>query len=706
MDGKQFVLSLLFTLGLILPGCASEKVDDPFREDLTSATWYAKQGFAPSDRDGFFEESKIKVIKEFPIQLNSVFDVPSGGKINEFALGTEIELSSIPDRSLGMYLAWIGEGWDLYVNGTLVRKELYLEPGGEHLERYRSFRGVIISLPVSVFQKGKNRIVFHIAGYPAPLSWIQNGDVGFLYSEPFELGDLEALQKKYSEYTMIALNTVYFFFGLYHLIVFARRTQDRFNLFFGLMCIALSMDGFSKTLLAGTLFMDNSYLARLKYGSQATLVPTILLFHVTYLYSGQKLSRAAKSVIVAGLFFVVAFAFAPIRYVETVLIFFQISILPMMGYLIVAVGGAFRRKRPDSGKILAAGSVLLLSILWDILDDRVFNTGLRLMRFGFLAYIFLLVTILVERFMRAQRDSERLNVEMGKQKDAFFRFVPTEFLQILGKDSAVDILPGDSSLRSMTVMFGDIRAFTSLSEGMDTAQNFRFLNELLQSMEPIIKKNYGFVDKYIGDAILALYADDDTFNSSTRAVQAACEMQRALRKFNESYSGPLDQPVKFGIGLNTGNLMLGTVGSSNRLDTTVIGDTVNVAARVEQLNKLYGTEVILTDSVYDYLTEQEKSVCREIDRVAVRGRQKPVVLYEAFGGNQQFYIDRKQQDAAEFARGVELYRKREFQEAEEIFRRILRSNELDSVAAVYVERCHRYANSPPPETWQGVIQHT
>jgi len=166
----------------------------------------------------------------------------------------------------------------------------------------------------------------------------------------------------------------------------------------------------------------------------------------------------------------------------------------------------------------------------------------------------------------------------------------------------------------MTTMFADIRGFTTLSETMTPQENFKFINGYLTQMEPIIDKYNGFIDKYIGDAIMALFptcADD--------AVQAAIAMLKKLVDYNQGRQRAGYQLINIGIGIHTGPLMLGTVGGQNRMDGTVISDAVNLASRVEGLTKIYGTPLLITEQTYSSLTDVSQYHIRVIDCVTVKG---------------------------------------------------------------------------------------
>ena len=186
-----------------------------------------------------------------------------------------------------------------------------------------------------------------------------------------------------------------------------------------------------------------------------------------------------------------------------------------------------------------------------------------------------------------------VHLELAKISDSYSRFVPRQFLEQLGKERIVDVALGDQVQREMTVLFSDIRNFTQMSEGMSPAETFKFVNQYLGAMEPAISGHSGVIDKFVGDAVMALFprrADD--------AVQGALDMIRRLEAWNAQRVDRSEPPVKIGIGLHTGSLMLGTVGARDRMDTTVISDAVNLASRVESLTKTYCVPLIITEATF------------------------------------------------------------------------------------------------------------
>jgi len=279
--------------------------------------------------------------------------------------------------------------------------------------------------------------------------------------------------------------------------------------------------------------------------------------------------------------------------------------------------------------------------------------------------------------------------ELQQQKllrlvQAYERFVPNELLQFLGKESIIDVELGDQVEKEMTVLFSDIRGFTSLSEKMTPQENFDFINSYLGLMEPIIDRHCGFIDKYIGDAIMALFpisADD--------AVAASIEMLKSLTDYNAAPGHHTRPPINIGIGLNSGPLMLGTVGGQNRMDCTVIADAVNLAARVEQLTKTCRTPLLITEETYRGIYDDSLYKIRMIDRVQVKGKSERITVYEVFDADATEMVDLKETTLDIFETGVVHFHKHEFEAAKAAFEQVQTQNPRDETVKMYLNRCRR-----------------
>jgi len=276
----------------------------------------------------------------------------------------------------------------------------------------------------------------------------------------------------------------------------------------------------------------------------------------------------------------------------------------------------------------------------------------------------------------------KTHLQLSHLNIAYGRFVPHQFIQLMDKQSVVDVKLGDHVEKEMSILFSDIRGFTSISEAMTPQENFDFINAYLSRMEPIIGRHHGFIDKYIGDAIMALFP-----SSVDHAVQAAVGMLMRLAEYNTTRGRPGRPVLKIGIGIHTGLLMLGTVGGENRMDGTVIADAVNLASRTEGLTKTYGTGMLITEQVYQRLQDASQYKIRVIDRVRVKGKTAEVTVYEVFDADPPAGVALKLQTLADFEAGFNHYHRQDVAQALSCFNRVLAINPEDKAAQVYLLRC-------------------
>ncbi|HMU85988.1 MAG TPA: adenylate/guanylate cyclase domain-containing protein, partial [Leptospiraceae bacterium] len=222
-------------------------------------------------------------------------------------------------------------------------------------------------------------------------------------------------------------------------------------------------------------------------------------------------------------------------------------------------------------------------------------------------------------------------------------------------------------------------------------------------MEPIIQSHGGFVDKFIGDAIMALFEEGrgvEGQTSSDRAVACAVEMRKALKQFNELRARKGEQPLECGIGISTGLVVLGTVGSMERLDTTAIGDTVNLAARLESLTARFGLPVLISTSTMNTMTGSEKFKSRLLGTVTMKGKRRPVEIHEIFESDPPDTAQKKSRTGELIAQAFPLYVGREFGPALELFEKA-RDIYDETLLRQYVDRCKSYLEISPPEEWNG-----
>ncbi|MCA1371177.1 PAS domain S-box protein [Bradyrhizobium sp. BRP14] len=273
------------------------------------------------------------------------------------------------------------------------------------------------------------------------------------------------------------------------------------------------------------------------------------------------------------------------------------------------------------------------------------------------------------------------HLELAKISDSYARFVPRQFLEQLGKERITDVALGDQVQRVMTVLFADIRDFTRLSEKMSPAQTFAFVNEYLGVTGPAIARHRGVIDKFVGDAVMALFPEHPE-----DAIAAALDMFQQLEIFNRARAERGEASIEIGIGIHTGVLMLGTIGAVDRMDTTVISDAVNLASRVENLTKTYHVPLIVTEATVRELRDEAFVSLRRIDRVLVQGKSQPVVLYEVMDVETPDRRAAKVRSSTDLEEGLARYEASDFKGAIAAFERTLAALPTDTVVQVLLKR--------------------
>ncbi len=256
-----------------------------------------------------------------------------------------------------------------------------------------------------------------------------------------------------------------------------------------------------------------------------------------------------------------------------------------------------------------------------------------------------------------------------------------------------------TSRRNLAFLFTDIRGFTTLCEGMKPEEVVSILNHYLNLETEIILSNHGDVDKFVGDEVMGFFEGPDKELNACRAAMQLCAVMAKEREERLAQGKPV---VSIGIGINTGSVVFGSVGAHDRMDFTSIGDTVNLAARLEGANKVYMSKAIITEAVYSKI--EERFICRELDFIAVKGKNEPVRIYELLqeAGKAD---DKILKLKASFEKGLSYYRKKNWAKAEEIFKKCMETYG-DGPSEVFLERTVLFSKNPPPPGWDGVFRMT
>ncbi len=296
------------------------------------------------------------------------------------------------------------------------------------------------------------------------------------------------------------------------------------------------------------------------------------------------------------------------------------------------------------------------------------------------------------RMYEAEQHSRK---QLESTLQVFERFVPRQFTRDLGSGEVEGLQAGMAKQATMSILFSDIRSFTSISEQLSPEALFAMLNEYLHHMEVPIRRQGGFVDKFIGDAVMALFEREPLC-----AVNAALGMQQQLQLYNSRRVQRGEKPLQAGIGIHTGEVTKGVIGSSERFDTTVIGDTVNTASRLESLTKLYGCSLLISGETLAALPADSTLLQRRVDVLQVKGRSQPTVLIEVFEGDLPQLRMRKQAMLSTFEDAFQLYQAGQWTAAHRAFRAYHNDFPEDRLGLVFLERCtHFLADSPV--AWDG-----
>ncbi len=293
--------------------------------------------------------------------------------------------------------------------------------------------------------------------------------------------------------------------------------------------------------------------------------------------------------------------------------------------------------------------------------------------------------------------------EIQKLNNAYQAFFPAEFLLQMSKRSILDIKLGDYKEKTMTIYFSDLRSYTTLSEDMSPRENFKFLNSYLKQVSPIIRQKHGFIDKYIGDAIMALFP-----GRVEDAIEAAIDMQSKIKKINRARKLFHLAPIRAGVGIHTGHVIMGTIGETNRMEGTVVSDAVNISSRLENLTKFYSTDILISMETFIEIEDQTQFFFRILDKVKVKGKARHITVIEIMNGLEPIKLHNLLSTKIHFEEGIGHYLERTFSKAIECFQKVLKVVPDDQASKIYIQRAEFYLKNGVPVDWNGVeiLDHT
>ncbi|TGL87143.1 adenylate/guanylate cyclase domain-containing protein [Leptospira congkakensis] len=550
--------------------------------------------------------------------LNEIpWEVPStkGFHGNPIGYGVYRLKIKLPDSSsdLAILSPLVGTAFSLSVDGDVIAEEGKISsvPGGGS----PSYRPRVILIPKT--DKSEINLMVEVSNWDDQFG-------GIYYS--LRLGTLEQIQMIRTQAIIweALLFGAIFLMGLYHCGSFFFRSQNRAPLWFGVFCLMIS---FRSTLYSETLFLEIFpdvswyFVIRGVYATMALALVSFAAF-VDRLYPRHSYRPITILTVTGGIVYAIINVVAPIVWTTKLLVPFQLLLVFYGIYSLITVGRALIHKEPGAGLFVGGTGIFLFTVLLDIVKSHFFWNLPSLVNVGTLVFILAQSLVVARLFANAFATSEMHSAALERINSSLERFIPREVLGFLNKKSITEIVLGDFSEMKMTVFFLDIRNFTGLSESMSPKENFKFINSFLKLFGPIIRDHNGFVDKYMGDGIMALFP-----GPPDESLAAAIAMRHTLREYNDGRVRGGYQAVEFGIGIHTGPLMLGTIGENRRMDSTVISDTVNAASRLEGLTKKYSVDILVSGSTIAGLEHPEEFHTKFIAEETVKGKLKPMEVF-------------------------------------------------------------------------------
>ena len=283
-------------------------------------------------------------------------------------------------------------------------------------------------------------------------------------------------------------------------------------------------------------------------------------------------------------------------------------------------------------------------------------------------------------------------------KSTMYRYMTPELAEVL---ISLDNTKLGGDRKEVSVLFSDIRGYTTLTENLEAEEVVKMLNEYFESMVEAIFHYKGTLDKYIGDAIMAVFGSPLPLEDHAwKAVQTAVEMRKRLVAFNANRARQHLPDIRVGIGINSDTVISGNIGSSRRMEFTAIGDGVNLGSRLEGASKQYGVDIVISENTYEACGDRVWA--RELDRIRVKGKNQPVSVYQLLGLRSDPLTEKQEEIVEHYHQGREYYLARDFDLAIAEFARVKKLNPHDKASSLHIQRCNRLMDRPPGDDWDGV----
>lgn len=621
---------LLFLLLLLLFSCSDPVVKKSSDNGQFDISGLHEHTIIALDGEWFFWPEQLLEPSEVAVQISSAYESthPVPGVWQKIGLFESFS-SIINSGTLACYVTLDPDvkEWGMRIPNALSAFEFYVND--ELLEH----SGKVSSNILDFVPSNKLAMVY----FPAPedstiLLTLRIANFSTPYTGTWDsilIGEKESVANKrlYDVIFTSIITGALIFMGLYHLTLYLLRSKDTSTLWFGLICIFMAI---RNAMMGERLFLEllpESWAGwrigfNIEHLSAHMVLPLFFLFFKR-LFPNFVHDTAVKIVVtVAGLWAVLQI-FTPISFHHLFLPYYEYFLILAGLYIISMI--VFATIKKEEGAIITIIGMLVL--LGTSVNDVLLSTGViqtfYMASLGVFLYTFIQAFYLSMRFSHLFTMVQRYSQKLEALNNSLERFIPHEVLQFLAKDSIVDVELGDYSEEEMSVFFLDIRDFTSFSETLSPDDNFKFINSFLQRFGPIIREADGFVDKYIGDGIMALFP-----GNPDSALTAALTIRDSLDQFNERRIDKGRQAIRVGMGINTGVLMLGTIGENRRMDSTVISDTVNTASRLEDLCKQYDTDLLISQETVSKLDNPNQFELEYVCKHQIKGKAGLIDIYK------------------------------------------------------------------------------
>ena len=302
-------------------------------------------------------------------------------------------------------------------------------------------------------------------------------------------------------------------------------------------------------------------------------------------------------------------------------------------------------------------------------------------------------------YEKSIREAEEREAAMRRIFDATGKFVPYQFLKSLGHELITDVKLGDQVEKIVTVLFTDIRNYTSISEMMTPEETFGFICLFNASMGPIIRKNNGFINQYLGDSIMAIFT-----SNAGDALKAAIEIQKEMHGFNNIRKEKNKPTIQIGVGMHTGPLIMGITGDYDRMDACTISDTVNTASRVESLTKHYKASILLSEASLQQIQQTDDFHLRNLGLVQLKGKLSSINIHECFSCDEENELQKKLETLPAFNDGVSFYLNKSFIDANNSFKKVIESDPDDRTAKFFYNNTRQIIESGVPGNKSGIVE--